>query len=70
MLVGRRIERLLEPRVLGEACRVVASEDHLDEVGSLGYHNSVSGGMGEKDETEHILRARFLMCERGTDPLL
>jgi hypothetical protein len=28
--------------------------------------------MGEKDETEHILRARFLMmmCERGTDPLL
>jgi hypothetical protein len=43
----------------------VASEDHLDEVGSLGYHGSVSGGMGEKDETEH-LRARFLMCERGT----
>jgi hypothetical protein len=52
MLIGRRCERLLEPRVLGEACRVVAAEDHLDE-GSLGYHDSVSGGMGEKDEGEH-----------------
>jgi hypothetical protein len=30
----------------------VAAEDHLDE-GSLGYHDSVSGGMGEKDEGEH-----------------
>jgi hypothetical protein len=24
--------------------------------------------MGEKDETEHILRARFLMCERERPP--